>query len=55
MYCKHFSTQPNRKHACCRDRLEVQELIITRSHEAYLRGDEAFCRHYHQYKLNKTV
>ena len=25
--------------------------IITKSHEAYIRGDEAFCRDYHQYKL----
>ncbi len=29
--------------------------IILKSHEAYVRGDEAFCRHYHRYKLTKTV
>ena len=29
--------------------------IITKSYEAYIRGDREFCQNYHQYKLKKTV
>jgi predicted Rossmann-fold nucleotide-binding protein len=29
--------------------------IIRKSHEASIRGDEAFCKNYHRYKLNRTA
>jgi len=29
--------------------------IISKSYEAYARGDEEFCRNYHEYKLNKDI
>jgi hypothetical protein len=29
--------------------------IITKSYEAYIRGDREFCQNYHQYKLKNTV
>lgn len=29
--------------------------IINKSYEAYARGDEEFCRKYHEYKLNRNI